>query len=501
MTGLLVRAAIFVVVALAALNENRISSALFAETSQGTAAAFALILQSLVWIAGAFLVISALEKFFWNGVVARLARHPVPQLLKTTVALIILVIAVTCVISFVFQKDVTAIWATSGAVGIVLGLALRNMIQDVFTGIALNLDGSIREGDWISLHHRDFATEQYGKMLGIGWRVCRVQLENNNVVVVPNGMLGMMAVTNFAHSDHISRLQVEIVLDFDVSADRARRILLAGARAAASEKGILEQPAPTVLVGEPEERGICYLVRFWGKVDERSPSALRDAVMTHLLKQLHLAGLTPALPKEDIFLDRRPKRQLDHDGTDDRLEILSRIELFAGTLKKPELAEMAQNARIRQYAPDEALVRQGEAGSSLFVVAEGVLDVHVEGQDQKPLKVGHISAGEIFGEMSLLTGAPRSATVSASTGVVAYEITHAQFEALLKERPEIAEAISRLVARRQAATAGAAATGLPADMEKEERLLKQRILDGMSKVFSSILGPSAPAQSAMVRQA
>lgn len=491
MTGLLLRAALFAVLAMATLNESAITSSLFADPSRGLGNAFSLTLQSLTWFAGALLVNAAIERFFWRGVVARMARHPVPGLLKNAAATIVMIAAATCVIAFIFERDVTAVWATSGVVGLVLGFALRSMIQDVFTGIALNLDGSFREGDWISLHHRDFSTEQYGKVLGIGWRVCRVQLENNNVVVVPNGMLGTMAVTNFAHSDHVTRLQTEIVIDFDVPPERARRILLAGAKAAASERGILDHPEPRVLIGEPGEYGVCYIVRFWGKVDECSPSTLRDAVMTHLLRQLHIAGLTPALPKEDVFLARRPKRLLDHGGEDDRIEILSRADLFAGALDRNELAEMAHNAALRTFGRGEALVRQGENGSSLFVVAEGILDVHVDGPDGRQLKVGHILAGEIFGEMSLLTGAPRSATVTAATTAVVYEITRELFETILDARPAIAGEISRLVARRQAATASAAAAGPNTDTREQERLLSQRILDGMARVFSSLRGQSA----------
>lgn len=491
MKSLLFRAALFALLALAALNETEIATLLFADPSRGVATALSLVLRTATWFAGALVVIAALDRFFWNGVVARLARHPVPSLLKSVVALVVLVVALTCIVSFVFRRDVTAIWATSGVIGLVLGFALRNMIQDVFTGIALNLDGAIREGDWISLHHRDFIQEQYGKMLDIGWRVARVQLENNNVIVVPNSMLGMMAVTNFAHSDHVSRLETGIVIDFDVPPDRARRILLAGARAAASEKGILADPEPTVLIGEPEDYGARYTVRFWGKVDERSPSVLRDAVMAHLLKQLRIAGLTPAMPKEDVFLERRPKRLLDHGGETDRLEILSRIDLFAGVLQHGELAELARNAAIRRFDPDMVLVRQGETGTSLFVVAEGLLDVHVDGAGGAPLKVGHILAGEVFGEMSLLTGSPRSATVSSVTGVIAYEISRDLFETILDARPEMADEISRIVAQRQAAIAGASERPA-AEIESEERLLTQRIREGMAKVFAGIARKNRP---------
>ena len=99
MTGLLLRAALFALLALAALNETEIASLLFADPSRGVAQAYSLTLRSLTWFAGAFVVIAALEIFFWKGVVARLARHPVPALLKSVVALIVLAITATFVIS------------------------------------------------------------------------------------------------------------------------------------------------------------------------------------------------------------------------------------------------------------------------------------------------------------------------------------------------------------------------------------------------------------------
>lgn len=462
------------------------------------------IFESLSWLSGAWLLTLLLNQFFWDGLIARIARRSVPKLLKSVFAIIIFALALTGILSFVFGKDVTVVWATSGVLGIVLGFALRNMIQDVFTGIALNLDGSIRENDWIALHHRDFMLEQYGKVLDIGWRTTRIQLENNNVVVVPNGMMGMMAVTNFAHSDHVSRLQTDIVIDFDVPVERARRILLAGARAAAVEQGVLEEPEPVVIIGEPVERGVNYMVRFWGNVEKRSPSSLQDAVMTHLLKHLHVAGLTPAVPKEDVFFETRPKRLLDHAHIQDRTEILSRCDLFKRSLDPDEIEQLAASLRVREFEQGGNVVREGDSGSSMFVLAEGVLAVslHKKGEQlpdatvtasNEPIVVGHITAGGIFGEMSLLTGAPRSATISALTGALVYEITFNNFEAVLKRRPAIVEAISALVAERQIATKLAIDARHEVDLEIETRALKERISSKMRSVFSSVLARGSAA--------
>jgi len=357
----------------------------------------------------------------------------------------------------------------------------------VFTGIAMNLDGSIKAGDWVALQHRDFYFEQYGKVLDINWRTCRIEIENKNVVVVPNGLMGMIAVINFAHSDHISRLETEVVVDFDVPPELARRILLAGAHAAATEKGILRKPHPQVLVGEPVDRGVAYKVRFWGKVDERSPSSLTDAVMTHLLAHLRVAGLTPALPKEDVFHARQPKLLLEHDNVEDRVEVLSRVPLFGGSMQREELEALADSIASSDFPVGTPIVREGEPGDSMFLVAEGVLDVFVTLPDaEAPIMVGHITAGQIFGEMSLLTGEPRAASVVAATGVLVYEIGHRQFEALLERRPELAEQISCLVAKRRVATNAAMHDASARELANETRRIAEQILDRMRGFFAAL---------------
>ena len=161
-------------------------------------------------------------------------------------------------------------------------------------------------------------------------------------------MMGTMAVTNFARSGEFSRFGIEVVLDFDVPPERARRILLAGAMSAAAEQGVIADPPPLVILGEATERGVVYRVRFWGDVGEMSPAVMKNAVMNHVLKQLHTAGLSPAVPKEDVFHEQRPKRLLNHEDSEDRVEILSRTELFGRTLEARELGTLAAAVEMRE---------------------------------------------------------------------------------------------------------------------------------------------------------
>jgi small-conductance mechanosensitive channel len=488
MSRLILRTCLFAVCFAAALFPDSVMDAMGLAPAASERANGRAILQSLAWISGAFAAIAAINLFLWDGFVAKLAGRPVPPLLKNSFAVVVMIGCLTGIVGWVFGQDVTGIWATSGVIGIVLGFALRNMLQDVVTGIALNIDGSIKAGDWVQLHHRDFQYEQYGQVLDIGWRASRIQLENNNIVVIPNGLMGNIAVTNFAHADHLSRLQLEIVLDFDVPTERARRILLAGARAATEAPGIVADPAPSVVIGDPAEFGATYTVRFWGRVSENTPSTMQDAVMTRLLAQLHLAGLAPSVPKEDVFFERRPKRMLEHDEERDREEILGRTSLFGQTLEAAELASLSTTMRADAYAAGQSLVRQGEPGNSLFLVAEGLLDVMLTPEDGGlPLRVNRMTAGEVFGEMSLLTGEPRSTTVIASTDVVVYEITRDHFEALLALRPELAEQISTQVAEHRVRSDRALQDAADEELEIAARRLSEQILVQMKSLFAGLI--------------
>jgi small-conductance mechanosensitive channel/CRP-like cAMP-binding protein len=489
--SLIVKAILFCIAVAAAWHSDHLLAAMNLAGEDAWRRTWRLTLETVAWLAGASVTIAAVNLLFWDGYIARIARRPVPGLLKGALATIIFLLTVTGIVGLVFGLDVTAIWATSGVVGLVLGFALRGIIEDVFTGIAMSVDGAIKAGDWVALHNVNFGGTLYGRVLEIAWRTSRVQLENNNIVVVPNSMMGTIAVTNFSYSDHKSRLETEIVIDFEVPPERARRILLAGARSAVASGAILPEPAPAVVIGEATERGVIYKVRYWGNVYSESPSKMQDAVMSQLLRHLRIAGLTPALPKEDVFMDQRPKRLLLHESLEDRIEVLSRIALFHRALEPDELEQLAVGIQITMHDPGQVLVRQGTTGDSMYVVVEGLLDVVVDKDDGSgPLHVNHVSAGDIFGEMCLLTGEPRSASVVAVTSTVLYEIRRAHFESLIVTRPAIADKLSTLVAHHRIHTDAAMANATQHEVAQRSRRLKEQILERMRSVFGALLhGP------------
>ena len=139
------------------------------------------------------------------------------------------------------------------------------MILDVFTGLAMNLDRSFGTGDWIRIHHTGREGAVDGEVLEVNWRTTRLLHDDGNEVTLPNSMVGTMMVTNFHRPQIASRFSTELCLDFSVPADRARRIMLAGATAAMDTEGMLADPPPDVLIATTTEMGVVYRVRFWAR--------------------------------------------------------------------------------------------------------------------------------------------------------------------------------------------------------------------------------------------
>jgi CRP/FNR family cyclic AMP-dependent transcriptional regulator len=112
--------------------------------------------------------------------------------------------------------------------------------------------------------------------------------------------------------------------------------------------------------------------------------------------------------------------------------IFRRVALFAG-LDKAQVEDLSRVASIRRYAAGDEIVRADEPGDSFFVIGQGEVKVFVESADGREVVLGHLQTGDFFGEMAVLEGEPRSASVSAL----------ADSEIVVLQRDDILAAMSR----------------------------------------------------------
>jgi predicted acylesterase/phospholipase RssA/CRP-like cAMP-binding protein len=130
--------------------------------------------------------------------------------------------------------------------------------------------------------------------------------------------------------------------------------------------------------------------------------------------------------------------------------MLARNPLFDG-LEPDELGELAWLMRPRRFGPGESICVAGETGTSLFLIADGLAGV-VRSEGDEARVVARLRRGDVIGEMSLMTGEPRSATVVATTETNALELDQKDFAALIARHPRILENVSKILSRRLAET-------------------------------------------------
>ena len=405
-----------------------------------------------IWLSLAYLANRLVAILIWEPLNRRV---PVPRLLRDVTALLIFGLALSGIVGVVFRKPIGPFWAASGAGAIIVGLALRNVILDVFMGLALNFDRAFEIGDIIML-----AGGPAGRVIELNWRTTRLLTKEGSTIVIPNGKLGELVVTNFSKPDPTSEFELSVVLDFEVPAERALRVLNGAVHSAVGKAGILDQPPPTVRIRGMALQGVEYKIKYYQDPRKagpggtpadalKAPSRAQHEVWKLVLDQLHRAGFQPATPRQDVFHAARPQRQLDTHSLEDRIALLTRIELFE-SLTVEERTQLSCQMRERVFKEGETVIQLGDQGDSMFILCEGLLEVRIalrEGQTER--RVARLQPGMFFGEMSALTGEPRSALVVAVTDVLVFEISKDHLAALIQSRHELAEMIAQAVTARK----------------------------------------------------
>ena len=142
---------------------------------------------------------------------------------------------------------------------------------------------------------------------------------------------------------------------------------------------------------------------------------------------------------------------------------------------------------MREFLPDTMVVREGDAGASLFIVISGLLDVSKQVPGEPDRRLGRIMPGDLFGEMSLLTGAPRSATVTTLSHATLVEIDKPQLEPILATHPESIAALGQFIAERVAANQ----LTLAASAEEKQQIARMGAAAFMRAKIAQFFGRAA----------
>ncbi len=395
------------------------------------------------WVAGGWLASGLIQTFVWPNLEKRLG-YPPPKLLKNIVTAVIILTIALSIFGFVLNAPISGLIAGSSVLAAVIGLAVTRMIADVFSGVALSVERAYNLGDWLEIEMRSRpGSSMVGKVVEINWRATRLLTKADEIVVIPNSELARTKFINFSAPERHYRAEVQVPLSHTVSPERAKRILMASIL---NTPGVMKEPKPEINLRKFEQRGVIWGLRFWVR-DYSLDAEVTKEVQENVLKHLQVAGI-------DLSYSRVDQRLVTPDERDQNLELpktelLKSIKIFA-VMGEQALTRVAQSMEKQEFAEKEFIVTQGEEGSSLFIVEEGLVNVLVKDAKGKNKWVAHIPPGGFFGEMALLTGEPRTASVQAGTEVICYEIDKEILLPIFQENPELLEKISEMMAARKA---------------------------------------------------
>jgi len=343
---------------------------------------------------------------------------------------------------------------TSAVSADVIGFALQDTLGNAFAGLAIQSERPFNVGHWIRVG--DFE----GRVAEVTWRATKLRTKAGNFVVVPNNIVSKEAITNYSEPSTQCRVEVEVGASYLASPNTVKSAI---AEALANSSRALTMPAPDVVLAAFDSSAINYRVRFWIQDYERDEAA-RDEVRSAIYYAFARHGIEIPWPiqvqYEKAWEEQDPAAQVHERG-----RLLGRVDLFAG-LSDEARREIAGAIRSRTFGDGESIVRQGEPGESMFIIASGRAVVALE-PDRR--EVATIEGGGYFGEMSLLTGEPRTATVIARGDTVVLEIGADLFRHLGMTSPQAIEQVGVAAAARRielekvrAAGTGAAVADAPA---------------------------------------
>lgn len=340
--------------------------------------------------------------------------------------------------------NLAGIVTTSAVITGALAFSAQETLGNLWAGLSLQIENTLRIGDWVRIE------DKIGQVVNIRWRSMAIHTPDNETIVVPNLMLMKDRVTLLGRAGDASmpfRRQVPFSVDYGHSPAKVVRAITA-ALCSAEIPNVARSPTPYCNCKAFEDSGILYHVVYYMPNPGLLPRT-DSAVLVCVFAALAREGMSIPFPRRVIELERRSKLQDASARQAARVGVLERSELF-GVLLPDERAAVAADLKRCPYVAGDIVFHKGEPADSLYLLAEGRVRIVDEEGGAHRMQFAELTAPAYFGEMGLLTGQPRGATVLAEDDVLCYRLDKAGFDAILKARLEIAEELAHVIAHRHA---------------------------------------------------
>lgn len=345
--------------------------------------------------------------------------------------------------------DLGSILATSAMITAVVAFAMQDTLGNILGGLALQLDNSVEVGDWVKVD------DVVGKVVDIRWRSTLVETRNWETVVIPNSQLmknKFMVLGRRSEQPVQWRRWVWFNVSLTVSPSRVVSVV-EEAILQTNVANVAKTPVPSCLLMEMDSKGYArYALRYWLldlALDDPTDATLR----WHIITALQRVGIHLAVEERSVMNTQENEKHdelLHQRELSLRIKTLKKVELFS-QMSDQELNALAERLKYYPFAKGNIITKQGDARSHwLYIIISGEAEVYLSLENGERRVVTTLGHGNFFGEMGLMTGAPRSASVIAKSDVECYRLDKEVFEEVMQARPAIADEISHILVTRRA---------------------------------------------------
>ena len=397
------------------------------------------IVEIILWMALVVGIVRFINSVVFGTALRKTNSYELSSLLRNVISIIIYIVAFFVIFNSQYPKvDLAALFTTSTIIGIVIGLALQDTLGNLFAGIALQADQPFQVGDVINIPNKGS-----GVVESVTWRGVKIRTFQNKLVIISNANLGKEAI-EVAPRDN---LNARLVFFNTLYANSPAKTIQVVREAVRQVENVSPKMRPIVRVRNLGDNGIDWEIKYW--LEDYTKYNDTDAqIRQRIWYVFQREKIEFAYPTRTLHIETKTQEDVFDENLGDICGRISNVPIFA-PLSDEETTKLARASHIRVFAPNEPIVRKGQESGSMFIIHRGSVKVQIV-ENGIAKTINTLREGDIFGEMGLFTGEPRTANVVAAEETEVLEINNTAIKPLFEDNPDLVAELSKTIAERRA---------------------------------------------------
>src|SRR5213596_3084285 len=388
-------------------------------------------------------IVALVNRYVWDFYFEKKRQTPIPHFLREVVGGIVFLIVLLFVLSYGYHAEaqLKGLLAGSGVVAIIVGFAGQNLFAGIIGGVSIQINKPYKVGDWLQVG------ERFAEVMEINWRSTRLRTNDGIYLDIPNNEIVKSTIVNLHYPTEVHAMRIRVGVDYNVPPNRVKDTLT---RAAQSAVNVLPEPKVRVFLVDFADHAVIYEIKYHMGNHSRI-NETNDAVRTNVWYELKRQRIRIPFPIRTLHLERHAPRPVE-EGHEEARAILRGEPLFQ-CLSDDQIDSLVKQSDLNHFGRGERVIEEGAEGDSMFILLRGAAEVSIS-KNGSTIPVATLSSGDCFGEMSLLTGEKRSATVRAEGDCYVMEIGKDVMANVVRDAPECLKQLSELLAKRKMETEG-----------------------------------------------